>query len=354
MALVALLLLECALQVFYLSLNGDFLFRRVALPLYRPQPHRYYGMLPDLAYRHRTNEFSVTYYTDGQGLRSDAAQGEVPVGKAAGRYRLMFLGPSFTFGWGNDYEDIYPTLISRDLTVPGREVEVVNLGTPSQPAAWQLCWLEQEGYRYDPDLVVVTVYLGITHLAGICETPPSIRVEDGYLRADGSDSAWRGRAKTLATVFYAWYAYQMLGGAEGGPQGLGNELYPETRPPADDRVVEEYRRYIEHIHAALGRKIPVVFLHIPVSYAIRPSDAARWKHLGHHDPEQQRQQMAALAGQLDRASIAFVDPTNALLEGDAAARMYYFLDIHLTPAGNAAVAAAAGPVIQAAMEENGY
>ena len=196
--------------------------------------------------------------------------------------------------------------------------------------------MEQEGYRYDPDLVVVTVYLGITHLAGICENPPSIRVEDGYLRADGSDSAWRGRAKTLATVFYAWYAYQMLGGAEGGPQGLGNELYPETRPPADDRVVEEYRRYIEHIHAALGRKIPVVFLHIPVSYAIRPSDAARWKHLGHHDPEQQRQQMAALAGQLDRASIAFVDPTNALLEGDAA------------------VAAAAGPVIQAAMEENGY
>ena len=117
------------------------------------------------------------------------------------------------------------------------------------------------------------------------------------MRADGSDSAWRGRAKTLATVFYAWYAYQMLGGAEGGPQGLGNELYPEeTRPPADDRVVEEYRRYIEHIHAALGRKIPVVFLHIPVSYAIRPSEAARWKHLGHHDPEQRRQQMAALAG----------------------------------------------------------
>ena len=78
MALVALLLLECALQVFYLSLNGDFLFRRVVLPLYRPQPHRYYGMLPDLAYRHRTNEFSVTTTPTARGCAATQRRGRSP------------------------------------------------------------------------------------------------------------------------------------------------------------------------------------------------------------------------------------------------------------------------------------
>ena len=72
--------------------------------------------------------------------------------------------------------------IANGLKVPGKKVELINLGTPAQPPSYQLKWLRQVGYRYQPDLLIQTVY---GEIAGI-DTDDTIPdngpcVKDGYL-----------------------------------------------------------------------------------------------------------------------------------------------------------------------------
>jgi len=83
---------------------------------------------------------------------------------------------------------------------------------------------------------------------------------------------------------------------------------------------------------------------------VHPGDAARWSHVdesGSSTPAVLRQEIAAQARALNDRGIHFVDATLSLIESGDEERMYHWLDIHLTRAGNAVVASAASPVVQA-------
>jgi len=141
--LVIGLFAELLLQTYNYIGAGGFLFRRAVPPIYEANDTRCYGLKPDLDYAHHTNEFKVRIYTNAQGFRTDSRRAAIPVEKDPDVYRVMFLGPSFTMGWANDYEDTYVALIGERLKVSGKRVEVVNVGTPSQGPTPQLCWLER-------------------------------------------------------------------------------------------------------------------------------------------------------------------------------------------------------------------
>ncbi len=93
---------EVGLQGFYYVTAGDFLFRRVALPIYAREPHAGFGNRPSLSFDHRTNEFHAHYYINQAGFRVPRPGMEYTLAKAADVYRIMILGPSFAFGWGVD------------------------------------------------------------------------------------------------------------------------------------------------------------------------------------------------------------------------------------------------------------
>ena len=61
--------IELALQAFYWITAGDFLFRRVGLPIYAREPHAGFGNRPGLSFDHRTNEFHAHYYINQAGFR---------------------------------------------------------------------------------------------------------------------------------------------------------------------------------------------------------------------------------------------------------------------------------------------
>ncbi len=80
----------------------------------RDLDHTYYG--PDYAFHIRT---------DADGYRLGAAGA---VGATA--RRVLFLGDSFTFGWGVDDEQTFASIVDQALAAEG-DLRVVNLGVPA-------------------------------------------------------------------------------------------------------------------------------------------------------------------------------------------------------------------------------
>jgi lysophospholipase L1-like esterase len=96
----------------------------------------------------------VTYRVGAHGFRDL----DFPVAKRRGELRILALGDSFTFGFGVRLEDSWPQqlegLLRKERADP---VEVVNAGFAclSFTCGMFHAWVEQEGIRLAPDLVIV-------------------------------------------------------------------------------------------------------------------------------------------------------------------------------------------------------
>ena len=353
LAAVAVLSVELPLQLFYRFTAGDWLFRRAQPPIFEVDPTRCYRVKPDLDYVHRTNEFEIHVYTNAQSLRTDRARAPIAIEKPEDVYRVLFLGPSFTFGWGSDFEETYPARIAAALRVPGRRVELINAGTPGQSTELQLCWFAAEGRRFRPDLVVLTTYgLRVEPAPLACPQQPACPyIEDSYLYF--AQPTLRRRAiaamKNLGVVFYGFYVYNRLVPQHEEPRvGLGKELYnaPEEKSPDLARLVESYRGFQATVQRLAGAEVKVAFLHLPMSFQVHPGDRLRWRHIIDVDPSADTAATHVSLAALRAAGLAAIDPIDALMAAADRERQYFWIDIHLTPDGNRTVAEAALPVLQ--------
>jgi lysophospholipase L1-like esterase len=91
-------------------------------------------------------------WTNAEGFRDEAHAFEPPPGVR----RIVALGDSFTAGETVDFGERFTEHLERDL----ESLEVVNLGTVGFGTDQELRLLELDGFRYQPDLVVLTAYLG--------------------------------------------------------------------------------------------------------------------------------------------------------------------------------------------------
>jgi len=353
MLIIPVVFIELSLQVYYRISNGGFLFHRVGLSINSPDIYRVYKAKPNLSLRQRTNEFDVTYYTNSQGLRTNSQKKEVNIEKANTTYRILFLGPSFTFGWANNYEDIFVTIISKNITAIGKDIEIMNLGTPAQPINYQLCWLKEIGYKYSPDMIIQTVYGNPGVIPSKCYIPidhPTIH--NGYLYRSNDPLRIRilSIVKNSAIVFYGWYIYQFMISSDDNNVGLGTELYESKLDNSPNKngnnKTRSYSDYIAFVREAVKREIPIIFLYIPFSYVVRPADLSRWTLTDLKNPYLLRTEAKEMEILLEQQNIPFVNPTDELISKDKETRTYYFLDLHFTPAGNKVVAEKSIPVIQ--------
>jgi len=353
MLVIPIVCIELLLQAFYRISNGGFLHERVNLSINSPDIYRVYKAKPNLNLRQRTNEFDVTYYTNSQGLRTDSQRKDINIDKPDNTYRILFLGPSFTFGWANNYEDTYVSIISENITAAGNNIEIMNLGTPGQPINYQFCWLEELGYQYSPDMVIQTVYGEPRVVPTGCHIPTDHpTVHNGYLYNSTDTFTIRtlNLVKNSAIVFYGWYIYQSMISTDDNNEGIGTELYESTSDVLSDKdyinQVKSYRDNIAFVRDTVKREIPVIFAHIPVSYVVRPADLSRWAHRKVKDPHMLRVAAKEMEILLEQASIPFINPLDELIAKDKDTRTYYFLDLHFTPAGNEVLAEKSIPVIQ--------
>lgn len=353
------IVVEIALQAFYYLTAGDFLFRRVALPIYQTEKFAGFMNRPKLAFDHHTNEFRAHYYINSAGFRVARPDIEYAVRKPADTYRIMLLGPSFAYGWGVEYDKSFAALLPKFLAergfAQGRKIELIDAGVPAMYAAPQLNWYEHVGAKYRPDLVIQFVYAS---MAVPSSTAPRYVVDDsGHLVPKGLSAGqiWRERGKQLATVFYGWMIWTELDARfnptsqNGSVMGAGRELHQASDFDPDDAEVRDATNFYDTLARtvrASGAELKIVYF--PLSYGVHPQDESRWRHLGLKNAAAQKAYDTAFIDYLNRRDIPGVDISNDLRTvARSGKRLYYWLDIHWTPEGNTAVAQAVAGALTA-------
>lgn len=78
--------------------------------------------------------------------------------KPPGVYRVLVLGDSFVEAAQVDLEESFPQQLARLLQEHGLQAEVINAGVGGWGNDQELIWLREEGSKYKPDLVLLTVF----------------------------------------------------------------------------------------------------------------------------------------------------------------------------------------------------
>jgi lysophospholipase L1-like esterase len=85
---------------------------------------------------------------------------ELPLAKPAGTRRILCLGDSVAFGHWVEAEEAFPRQLEQALSgqLPS-SLQVINAGVPGYSSFQELRWLEEKGWDYQPDLIVVSFVL---------------------------------------------------------------------------------------------------------------------------------------------------------------------------------------------------
>ncbi len=140
---------------------------------------------------------------------------EYPRTKPPGVFRILLLGDSFTMGLGVPAESTYAKRLERSLAAPpvralvsaaGRDsVETLNFGVGGYNTLQERLFLEEIGFGYAPDLVVVGVNLNDVY----DERGRVVRTEGGVVEhrdlgaSDGGSPIRRFRRTITATSRFA-------------------------------------------------------------------------------------------------------------------------------------------------------
>jgi hypothetical protein len=150
-----LALVACALTV--LAFEGA---ARVFLPEWAPPAgdRDFWAYDALLGWRHRPNQsgmhvhrdFAVRVSINRKGLRDS----EYPYERVPGKRRMLLLGDSFAWGYGVPQDRSLGELVEARRP----DWEIINAGVSGYGTDQQLLWLQHEGHRYRPDVILLLLH----------------------------------------------------------------------------------------------------------------------------------------------------------------------------------------------------
>jgi hypothetical protein len=314
----------------------------VSRGLYAPDPPRRYRLQPGFrgTVTNRV-EFDTRVAINRQGLRGPE------IGpKAPGTFRVLVLGDSFAFGVGAQAEETYPAQLQRILRSRGTRAEVLNAGAPGFGVPDEVAWFQRWGWMLEPDVVLVTVFVG-NDLQDAAPGGPKAIAVDGSLMIEGEKKRSLSRWFYYHSHLYVLLKTSALGGVVrrllGAPEPLETrelraelDLYTKGELP---KAVQEGAKETEKAVAALARSAGGARVLAVIVPSLIQVDPARWRASMQRfglDPQgyDSKRPNRLIRALFARHGIPTLDPTEAfaaaILGGE---RIYYPIDQHLTPAG---------------------
>jgi len=121
-----------------------------------PERQIFWKYHPLLGWHHRPGQSGSIIFGASRSYVSMNSRGlrdsEHSYKRANGRGRILILGDSFAWGLGVNQQDVFSKVLERHLS----HVEVINAGVSGYSTDQELLWLEMEGKKYSPDLIILT------------------------------------------------------------------------------------------------------------------------------------------------------------------------------------------------------
>ncbi len=262
---------------------------------------------------------------------------ERPLEKPAGKQRIAILGDSFTFGMAVNIDDTYVSQLEQLLKPDYSGIEVLNFGVIGYTTWQYLDLLERKVMAYQPDLIVVGIFLDDLTLS----VHPSTKSADWKPRnpfEDKNSINYKTRNirlvnsfRNLNSLFEARYRYKRghkyLQGIEErkwstGPENPGDALHAAQYGKLPKSYYSDFDRAIKRMRVITkAHKIPMLILYIP--------DASQL-----HDQDRQHANRFVKTVS-DSAGIEFVDATPEFEKVDDPRELYLFpMDAHTSPEGH--------------------
>jgi lysophospholipase L1-like esterase len=114
---------------------------------------------PLIGHEHRPNAkavlMGVEFDINSKGLRDS----EIPYARTPGVPRVLMLGDSMTVGWGVALGETFPKRIEKAYAERGKKVEIINTGVGNYNTIQEVEYFLKEGYKYNPDIVVLNYFV---------------------------------------------------------------------------------------------------------------------------------------------------------------------------------------------------
>jgi lysophospholipase L1-like esterase len=314
----------------------------VSRGLYAPDPPRRYRLQPGFrgTVTNRV-EFDTRISINRQGLRGSEIGPKRP-----GTLRILVLGDSFAFGVGAREGETYPAQLQRILRSRGVRAEVLNAGAPGFGVPDEVAWFQRWGWTLEPDVVLVTVFVGNDLQDAVPGGPKAVAV-DGALMVEGEKKSSLSRWLYYHSHLYVLLKTSPLGGVVrrvlGSPEPLETrelraelDLYTKGRLPKE---VQEGAGETEKAVASLARSAGGARVLAVVVPSLIQVDHSRWQaalrrfhlDLQRFDPRRPNQLIRTI---FSRQGVPVLDLTDAFAAAiRRGERVYFPVDQHLTPAG---------------------
>ncbi|MBN1202852.1 MAG: SGNH/GDSL hydrolase family protein [Anaerolineae bacterium] len=167
------------------------------------EPHAQFGHfhVPGRSGHQRTNEYDSYVAINMQGLRDR----DHAYDKPDGVFRILIVGDSFVEGLQVKADETFAHRLETQLNQPGRTpVEVINGGVSRYSTGNTLLFLQGEGLKYQPDLVIYAFYPN-----DVTENSKSslFRLENGELVQQPVEISFTKRVRsTLYDISYIYRA----------------------------------------------------------------------------------------------------------------------------------------------------
>ena len=231
--LLPLLLAEAALRVAGALLPGDYQTTSFL------EAHPEFGRRnkPGAGWK-KTSEFTSWIEVNSKGLRG----AEVDYAKPPGEVRVLVLGDSFTFAEQVNQHETFTQRLEDRLNADGggRSYRVLNAGSNGWATANELVFLAKEGVRYQPDVVVLAMYLGNDVSDNYRRMDIKRVAEDADLALRGADAFEGPRRLLRRSMLYTYFESGVLAklpwfaSAEGGDSDASNRKSPRTLEEAQE------------------------------------------------------------------------------------------------------------------------
>lgn len=114
---------------------------------------------PNMEGEFRRGDVNIHEKMNSKGLRDAEYEYEKP----AGTVRILVLGDSFTEGYDVNIENVFTEILEQKLNkelsaVTGSRYEVINAGTGGYSTDQEYLFYKLEGYKYNPDVVIMMTY----------------------------------------------------------------------------------------------------------------------------------------------------------------------------------------------------